>query len=355
MSTSPSSSFLAQRADAVGIVGAGTFGTALGSVLARAGRRVILWSRDVAIVDAIQKTRRCPRLPAAVLPEPLEATADPRRLASEARFIVFAVSSKDVRDRSRELGDVIDGSHIVVHAIGALATPLPSRAGVARPVDRQSRSDLTNERVSEVMLQGMPTQKIGVLAGPALPADLIEGNYSSMVIASRFDEVVAEGRRLINAPPALRVYSSKDLVGVELASALSGAYTVALGMTDGLGIGPGPRAVLVTRAVAEASRLGAAAGAEPRTFAGLAGLGNLLVRASDRSPDYMLGRRLADGIVTADASRTEGARAALAGVELAKSLRIRMPVLQGLAAVLLGKLEPREAAQMVGDTVAVEE
>jgi len=346
--SSPSSPFLAQRADAVGIVGAGTFGTALGSVLARAGRRVILWSRDVAIVDAIQKTRRCPRLPAAVLPEPLEATADPRRLASEARFIVFAVSSKDVRDRSRELGDVIDGSHIVVHAIGALATPLPSRAGVAR-------SDLTNERVSEVMLQGMPTQKIGVLAGPALPADLIEGHYSSMVIASRFDEVVAEGRRLINAPPALRVYSSKDLVGVELASALSGAYTVALGMTDGLGIGPGPRAVLVTRAVAEASRLGAAAGAEPRTFAGLAGLGNLLVRASDRSPDYMLGRRLADGIVTADASRTEGARAALAGVELAKSLRIRMPVLQGLAAVLLGKLEPREAAQMVGDTVAVEE
>jgi hypothetical protein len=106
-------------------------------------------------------------------------------------------------------------------------------------------------------------------------------------------------------------------------------------MADGLGMGTGPRAVLVTRAVAEASRLGLAAGAEARTFAGLAGLGNLLVRASgDRSPDYLLGRRLADGVVTADSARTEGARAALAGVELAKSLRVRMPVLQGIAAVL---------------------
>jgi len=342
----------ATRADTVGIVGAGTFGTALASVLARAGRRVIIWSRDVSVVEAIQATRRCPRLPAAVLPEPLEATVNPRRLASEARFLVLAVSSKDVRNRSRELGEVIDGSHIVVHAIGALAAPVARVAGDLRPAG----AELVNERVSEVMLAGMPTLKVGVLAGPALPADLAEGNYSSMVVASRFDEVVAEARRLLNAPPALRVYGSKDLIGVELASALSGAYTVALGLADGLGMTTGPRAVLVTRAVAEASRLGAAAGAEAKTFAGLAGLGNLLVRASgDRSPDYLLGRRLADGIVTADGGRTEGARAAITGVELAKSLRIRMPVLQGLAAVLTGKVEPREAAQMVGDTVAVEE
>lgn len=327
----------ATRGETVGIVGAGTFGTALGSVLARAGRRVILWSRDVSVVDAIQTTRRCPRMPGAQLPEPLEATADPRRLASEARFLVLAVSSKDVRDRSRELGDVIDGSHIVVHAIGALAAP-------------------TNERVSEVMLAGMPTLKIGVIAGPALPADLAEGNFASIVVASAFDEVVAEARRLLNAPPALRVYGSKDLAGVELASALAGAYTVALGLSDGLGMTAGPRAVLVTRAVAEASRLGAAAGAEARTFAGLAGLGNLLVRATgDRSEDYVLGRRLADGIVTADSARTEGARAALAGIELAKSLRVRMPVLQGVAAVLAGKIEPREAANLVGDQVALEE
>jgi glycerol-3-phosphate dehydrogenase (NAD(P)+) len=325
-----------KRADTIGIVGAGSFGTALASVLARAGRPVIMWSRDRKIVDAINKDRSCPRLPEAPLPAPLEATADPRKLAADARFIVMAVSSTDVRERSREVGEFVDGSHIIVHAVGALATP-------------------GNDRVSEVMLQGLPTLKIGVLAGPSLPADLVEGTYSSMVVASAFDEVCAEGRRLLNAPPALRVYSSKDLAGVELASALSGAYTVALGLCDGLGIGTGPRAVLVTRAVAEASRLGVAAGAQERTFSGLAGLGNLLVRASDRSTDYQLGRRLADGVVTADAQRTEGARAALAGKELAKKLRVRMPVLEGVAAILSGKVEPRDAAKLIGETVAVEE
>jgi len=325
------------RADTVGIVGAGTFGAALASVLSRINRRVVLWSRDTAVVDAIETTRRSPRIPAAVLGESVTATADPRVLATEARFIVLAVSSMDVRDRARELGDMLDGSHIVVHAIGALAAP-------------------TNERVSEVMLAGLPTLKVGVLAGPALPQDLAEGEFASVVIASAFDEVVAEGRRLLNAPPTLRVYGSKDLAGVELASALSGAYTIALGLADGLGMGPGPRAVLITRAVAESSRLGAAIGAEPKTFAGLAGLGNMLVRASgDRSADYVLGRRLADGIVSADNNRTEGARAALAGSDLAKSLRVRMPVLQGLAAVLTGKLEPRDAAQLAGEGVAHEE
>jgi len=324
------------RADVVGIVGAGRFGTALGSVLARAGRRVLVWSRDEEIVRAIEATRSCPRLPEAPLPASLEVTGDPRRLASEARLLVMAVSSTNVRDRARELGNFIDGSHIVVHAVGALASP-------------------NNERVSEVMQQGLPTLKIGVIAGPALPADLALGEFSSMVVASAFDEVVAEARRLLNAPPALRVYGSNDLAGVELASALAGAYSVALGLCDGLGMGAGPRAVLITRVVAEASRLGTAGGAQARTFAGLAGLGNLLVRASDRSADYQLGRRLADGVVSADNHRTEGARAAIAGAELAAHLRVRMPVLEGVAAVLAGKAEPREAAALVGDQVASEE
>jgi glycerol-3-phosphate dehydrogenase (NAD(P)+) len=333
---------MTERGDTVGIVGAGAFGTALGSVLARAGRRVILWSRDAAVVEAIWTTRRCPRLPAAALPEPLEATADPRRLAGAARFIVLAVTSTNVRARARELGDVLDGSHIVVHAVGALAPP----------PDASGKSPTDNERVSQVMEQGLPTLKIGAIAGPALPADLAENHYSSIVVASVFDEVVAEGRRLLNAPPVLRVYGSKDLIGVELASALSGAYTVALGLGDGLGVGPGPRAVLITRALAEASRLGVAAGAQARTFAGLAGLGNLLVRASDRSADYLLGRRLAEGVVTAGSARTEGARAALAGIELAGKLAVRMPVLQGVAAVLAGRLDPKEVANLIGDTVA---
>jgi glycerol-3-phosphate dehydrogenase (NAD(P)+) len=198
----------------------------------------------------------------------------------------------------------------------------------------------------------LPTLRIGAIAGPALPSDLVEGNSSSIVVASAFDEVVAEGRRLLNCPPVLRVYGTRDLVGVELASALSGAYTVALGISDGLGIAHGTRAVLLTRALAEASRLGVAAGAEARTFAGLSGLGNLLVRASEHSPDYQLGRRLADGAPASALGKTEGARAALAGVELASQLRVRLPVLQGIAALLTGHLDVRQVANLVADTVA---
>lgn len=334
-----------QRADTVGIVGAGSFGTALGYVLAEVGRRVVLWSRDPGVVEAIQTTRTCPRLPTPQLGSTLEATVDPRVLAERARFIVMAVRSTDVANRAVELGSYLDGSHIVVHAVGALPR-LPGGTGGETP---------SLVRVSDVVAQGVPTRKIGVLAGPALPADLVDGTFASMVAASRYHEVIAEARRLLHTPPHLRVYTSKDLIGVELASALAGAYTIALGLCDGLQRSAGPRAVLVTRAVAEASRLGVAAGAEVRTFAGLAGLGNMLVRAVEHSADYQLGRRLAAGTVGAEAADTEGARAAHAAVELAARSRIQMPVLIGVASVLSGRMSPRDALESFGDTVAIEE
>src|SRR5262245_58596896 len=182
----------ASRGETVGIVGAGPFGTGLASVVARAGRRVVLWSRDADVVRACNIQRRCPRLPDAPLPEPLEATNDPRYLSAQARFVVLAVVSTDVRERARQLGDVLDGSHLVVHAVGALA------AG-------------TDERVTEVVAAGTPTLRIGALAGPALPADLATGQYASMVVASTFDEVLGETRRLLNAPPMLRLYGSHDV------------------------------------------------------------------------------------------------------------------------------------------------
>lgn len=325
------------KADTLGIVGAGRFGTALASVVARAGRRVVLWSRDRAVVDEIERDHRCARLPGVALPPSLIATADPARLAAEARLIVLAVASTDIAVRAREVGEVVDGSHLLVHAIGALAAP-------------------DDTRCSEVVAAATPALRIGAIAGPATAADLAGGQFASMVIASRFDEVVAEGRRLLNAPPMLRVYGSRDLIGVELASALSGAYTIALGLADALAVGPGPRAVLVTRALAEASRLGAAAGADARTFTGLAGLGNLLVRAGGAtSAEYEQGKRLMTATGASERDATEGARAAVAGVRLAKRHHVRMPLLEGVAAVLTGAASARDAARLAADTVAAEE
>lgn len=323
------------RGDTVGIVGAGTFGTALAVALARAGREVVLYTRTPMVAAAIAQTRRCPRLPEVEIPAAVRVVVDPADLAAAARFLVVAVTSADVAARLTELGAVVDGGHLIVHAIGALAAP-------------------DDVRVSDLIERLTPVLRAGVLAGPALPGDLASGRFASMVVASSFDEVVAEARRLLNLPPTLRLYGSRDLAGVELASALAGAYTVALGLADGAAVGAGPRAVFITRAVAEATRLVEATGGAARTFAGLAGLGNLLIRAaSDDDPDYRLGRALARG--ERDRPRTEGAHAALTGQRLAERRRVRMPLLAGLAAVLDGKLDVAAAARLAADTVAVEE
>lgn len=350
---------MSARADTVGIVGAGPFGTALASVVARANRRVVLWSRDAEVVAAIRQTRRCPRLPEAPLPAPLEVTTDPRVLAREARLIILAVVSTDVRARAVELGAVLDGSHLVVHAVGALA-----RGEGSSDRDTADAAE-TDERVSEVVADGIASQRLGVLAGPGLPSEMAQGQFASMVVASAFDEVIRETRRLLSAPPALRVYGSRDLVGVELSSALAGVYTIALALCDGIQMGPGPRAVLVTRAVAEGSRLVVAAGGDVRTFPGLAGLGNLLVRAvppEGGSPltradgaEYQLGLRLAKDELPADALACEGARAALSLARLAQRLKVRMPLVEVVAAVLTGKVKPREAGRLAGESVASEE
>lgn len=325
------------RGDVVGIVGAGAFGTGLAVALARAGRPVVVYTRTPSVAQAIATTRRSPRLPDVEVPAAVRVVGEVGELARAARFIVLAVASEDAAARLAELGGVLDGGHLVVHAIGALAGP-------------------DDERVSVLVERSTPALRIGVLAGPALPRDLGAGQFASMVIASGFDEVVRETRRLLNLPPVLRVYGSHDLVGVELASAMAGAYTVALGLADGMAVGAGARAVLITRAVAEASRLGEIAGGQAKTMSGLAGLGNVLVRSGDPDdPDYMLGRALAREEPLTPARFTEGARAALAGYRLASRRGVRMPLLAGLAAVLAGKASIRDAARLAADTVAEEE
>lgn len=328
------------RAERVGIVGAGRFGTALGNVIARQGRDVLMWSTAPDVVESMNSARRNPRLPDVELADGLRATSDGAELAREARFLVVAVGSTQVRDRALALGDVIDGSHLVVHAIGAFASP-------------------GDQRVSTVLERETAALRIGVLAGPALPSDLVEHRFASMVVASRFDEVTAEARRLLGGSEMLRLYRASDLVGVELAAALTGAYTLALGMADALGLGPGPRAVMVTRVVAEATRLVEAAGGSARTFSGLAGLGNLLVRSTSEarrlSLDYALGQEVGLGETRPGNRVTEGARASAAAVRLARDLGVRVPLLDATNAVLTGNLSPRQAAQAVAESVAQQE
>jgi glycerol-3-phosphate dehydrogenase (NAD(P)+) len=332
---------MSERGATLGIVGAGPFGTALGALVAGAGRRALLWSTTAEVVDEINRRHtNAERLPGVELAPGLTATHDPAELAAGARFIVLAVGSTEARGRARNLGEHVDGSHMLVHAIGAL------EGG-------------TNLRISDVLREETPVIRVGALAGPALAQDLVERQLASMVLASRFDDVAAEGRRLLGVPPTLRVYGGRDLIGVELAAAFSGAYTVALGIADAMRVGPGPRAVLVTRAIAEASRFGEAVGAEPRTFSGLAGLGNLLVRASsdarERSRDYQVGLALGRETQPAALMRAEGVRAAGAAARYAAKIGVRVPLLAAVDRIARGEVRPVDVGKEIARTVASEE
>ena len=330
-------------AAALGVVGAGSFGTALAALVARAGHPVVLWSSSPDVVSEINHHHRNPeRLPGVELPPGLRATSDPAELAEAARLVVLAVSSADVQARARVLGEVVSGRHMLVHGVGALAGP-------------------ADRRVSEVLADESPVRRLGVLAGPALPVDLTGGAFAAMVCASPFDEVTAEARRLLNLPPGLRLYTSRDLVGVELSAVLSGAYSVALGMADALEMGPGPRAVLITRVVAEAQRLVTALGGQARTFPGLAGLGNLLIRSaagpSEHAPGYQFGRVLGQGERPAASPERmpDSVRAVAAGVRLAQRHRQRVPVLEAVAHVVAGEVSAGRAAAALAEQVALEE
>ena len=261
-------------------------------------------------------------------------TPDPAELCREARFLVLAVRGKHVADALEPLGAHLLGDHFVVHASGAL---------------------LPEGTVSQVIKERTAVKRVGVLAGPALARDLEQDNPSALVIASAFDDVMLAGQKLLAAPPVLRVYRRRDLQGVELAAALSGVMTIAVGLVDGLELGAGPRALGITRAVAEMARFGNAAGAGEAAFSGLAGLGNVLVRSqtgSEHAEDYQLGLALARGDRSGS---SEGADTARVAQTLGRRLGVRTPILDGVVALVDGKATATDVLSRLTEMQALEE
>lgn len=212
-------------------------------------------------------------------------------------------------------------------------------------------------RFSQLVRRETAVRRVGVLAGPALAADLSDRRPVGIVFASPFQALVTLGRERLGSP-TLRLYGSTDLVGVELASALSGAMAVVVGLADGVGVGIGPRAILITRAVAEGTRLVVAAGGQPGTFAGLAGLGNILVRtssaSSERSADYQHGLRLGRGLALEHAE-TEGVRAASVGCDLARRLGVPVPILTAVREACRDRLPIQQVSARLLESVARDE
>jgi glycerol-3-phosphate dehydrogenase (NAD(P)+) len=298
----------------VAVVGAGAWGTTLARVIARS-EPVTLLCHSPETAARIRETRRNEaRLPGIDLPRDVVATADPAAVGDATELVLFAAPSAHLRT-------VVEG----------VAPHLPATADLLSVVKGLERGTLL--RMSEVVAEaaGVPVDRVAALSGPNLAAEVARNLPASAVVAAA-DQALAERVAGRIARRRFRLYVNEDILGVELCGALKNVVAIAAGAADGLGFGDNGKAGLLTRGLAEMTRLGIVAGANPLTFAGLAGMGDLIATAgSHLSRNHRLGEELAKGRTWAEIEATlpgtaEGAYTVQAALALADRYGVEMPI-----------------------------
>ena len=312
------------------VVGATAWGTTLAVLLARNGVAVTLLARSDAEANTLEEARvNERRLPGVQFPEGLTVRGRSDALAG-AELVCFVVPSQTLAASARDLA----------HAVPEDALLLSASKGIETDSGR---------RMSEVLYAELPGRSVATLSGPNLSREIAAGLPSTTVVASA-DAPLDRLRGAFHGG-ALRVYTSEDIVGVEFGVALKNIYAIAAGMVDAFGYGDNAKAAIVTRGLAEMTRLGTAAGANPLTFQGLAGIGDLMATSySPLSRNRRLGELVARGASTPKAlaalgETAEGVTTTPAALRLARRLGVEMPIAEGLQAVLHGGLSPQAAVQ----------
>jgi len=318
---------------AIAIVGTTTWGMTLGLILAGKGAAVRLWARTQEEAAALDRERENKaRLPGFKFPDTLAVTASLEEALSAANLVILAVPSQHMRQNVRLAAEHLRKEHLVLSVAKGLELGTAKRMSqvIADEIDPRFHS------------------KVCVLSGPNLAREIVRGLPATTVVAA-YDTGVATRVQRIIASPLFRVYVNNDVVGVELGGVLKNVIALAAGMVDGLGLGDNTKAGLITRGLAEITRLGVAAGANPLTFAGLAGLGDLMATCSSPlSRNRYVGQELAKGRTLKEllASMTEvaeGVTATEAALKLAKDLDIEMPIAEEVYRVLYEGLDVRRA------------
>ena len=312
------------------VLGGGAWGTALAAQAVRAGLDTRLWVRSRALASGIVERRENPGyLPGIELPPGLRATASLADAAADAEALVIAVPSEYCRELYRQLAGIAPKSALLVSATKGL------------------ESD-TLLRMSEVAALEAPGRALAVISGPSFALEVAKQLPTAVVVASA-DHAVAERVQRALATRSFRVYSSEDVVGVELAGAVKNVIAIAAGIVDGLGYGTNTVAALVTRGLAEISRLAVALGGRPDTLSGLAGLGDLVLTCTGAlSRNRTVGQRLGRGQSLGEAGaglHPEGVRTTLATAALAERHGIDMPIVRQMRAVLYEGKPAREALE----------
>jgi glycerol-3-phosphate dehydrogenase (NAD(P)+) len=324
-----------EHRDTIAMIGAGSWGTALSIALGQAGWRVNLWARRAEVAEAISRRRRNPEyLSDFELSDSVTPTADLREAVAGAGMVVLAVPSQGMREVCEQLAPHIRVEQGVVSAAKGLEHG-------------------TGRRLSQVIgecLGSAGAGDIAVLSGPNLAAEVAAGIATASVVACADAEFAAEVQAAFSAP-RFRVYTNPDVVGVELGGALKNIVAIGAGVSDGLGFGDNTKAALVTRGLAEITRLGVALGARAETFRGLSGMGDLVATcAGQKSRNHRVGYELAQGrrlseILASMAQVAEGVETARAALGLAASAGVEIPIARAVHQMLFEGMSPADAVR----------
>jgi len=280
----------------------------------------VLWARNAELVAAMSSTRRNDRyLPDAPLPDNLEFTASLKEAVSSADVVVMGVPSHGFRD--------------VVSEAAQFVRPWVPVVSLSKGLERSSL-----KRMSEVVADEMPGHPVAVLTGPNLAKEIMAGQPAAAVVAID-DTTIAQELQKVFSRPALRVYTNPDVVGSEIAGVAKNVIAIASGMAAGMGFGDNTRASIITRGLAEMTRLGMAMGGEGLTFAGLAGMGDLIATCSStQSRNNQVGLRLGRGetieaIMESMTMVAEGVKSSPSVLDLARRHDVEMPITEQVVAV----------------------
>jgi len=316
------------RAIRVVVLGSGSWGTTVAALSAR-NTPTLVWSRNEETAREISTEHRNRRyLGERPLPESLRATSDLVEAAHEADVLVVGVPSDAVRETLEPIADELRAWVPVVSLVKGLEPG-------------------TRLRPTQVMAECLPGHPVGLLAGPNLAGEIADGMAAAAVVAMQ-DDAVAAALQPLFATPRFRVYRNTDVLGCELGGILKNIVAIAAGMAEGLSVGDNTRAMVLSRGLAEMTRLGEAMGASPRTFAGLTGMGDLIATCmSPSSRNRRVGEALARGMTIEEAvdalgQVAEGVKTAPTVLELAREYGVEMPIAAEVAAVVTGQRTPTD-------------